>query len=74
MSQNPHALLVRGAGVGGREFAPVVPSLQARGWTVETLELPSPGSTGSLAADAAALGDRLDRTDALSRAAASALI
>lgn len=55
MSHNPHVLLVHGAWVGGWEFAPVVPSLQALGWTVETLELPSTGSTGSLAADAAAL-------------------
>lgn len=64
MSQNPHVLLVHGAWVGGWEFAPVIPALRSRGWAVETLELPSTGSTGSLAADAAALRDRLDRSDA----------
>jgi len=64
MSQNPHVLLVHGAWVGGWEFAPIVPALQALGWTVETLELPSTGSTGPLAADAAALGDRLDHAEA----------
>ncbi len=45
MSQNPHVRLVHGAWVGGWEFAPVVPALQALDWTVETLELPCTGST-----------------------------
>ncbi|MEV7694324.1 alpha/beta hydrolase [Microbacterium sp. NPDC089189] len=61
MSAALHIVLVHGAWVGGWEFAPVVPALEGRGFTVETVELPSTGSTDSLAADAAAVTEALDR-------------
>ena len=64
MSAALHIVLVHGAWVGGWEFAPVVPALEGRGFTVETVELPSTGSTDSLAADAAAVTEALDRAPA----------
>lgn len=63
MSQKPRMLLVHGAWVGGWEFAPVVPALEALGWTVQTAELPSTGSMEGLEADAAALTAILDAAE-----------
>lgn len=64
MSTPLHIILVHGAWVGGWEFASSIPGLAQHGFTVETVELPSTGSTASLAADAAAVAEALDRAPA----------
>ena len=51
----PRLLLVHGAWVGPWEFDPLVAVLRERGWPVDAVALPSVGSTGSIAEDAAAI-------------------
>ncbi|MCC4909425.1 alpha/beta fold hydrolase [Microbacterium sp. cx-59] len=61
MESRPHIVLVHGAWVGGWEFAGIIPLLQHAGWSIETVELPSTGSTGTMSADADAVTAALDR-------------
>lgn len=51
----PRLLLVHGAWVGPWEFDPVVDVLRERGWLVDAVSLPSVGSTGGIAEDAAVI-------------------
>jgi pimeloyl-ACP methyl ester carboxylesterase len=53
--RKPRLLLVHGAWVGPWEFDPLVAVLRERDWPVETVSLPSVGSTGGIAEDAAAI-------------------
>ena len=45
----PRIILVHGAWVGAWEFGPLVQILRERGWEVDALDLPSTGTTGSMA-------------------------
>lgn len=60
-TERPHLLLVHGAWVGAWEFAAIVPLLRERGWRVDTVELPSTGSTASAADDAAVVTAAIER-------------
>lgn len=51
----PRLLLVHGAWVGPWEFGPLVEILRGRGWQVETVALPSTGSTRGIEDDARAV-------------------
>lgn len=62
-STRPRLILVNGAWVGPWEFAPIVPILEADGWEVDAIALPSIGSTEGLAADAAAVTAAIERAD-----------
>ena len=60
-STRPRLILVHGAWVGPWEFAPIVPILEADGWEVDAITLPSVGSTEGLSADAAAVTAAIER-------------
>lgn len=60
-STRPRLILVHGAWVGPWEFAPIVPVLEADGWEVDAITLPSVGSTEGLLADAAAVTVAIER-------------
>lgn len=55
MSGRPQVLLVHGAWHGGWAFDPLLPHLEQAGVDAATIELPSSGGGGDLAADAAAV-------------------
>jgi len=52
-NNKPRLVLVHGAWVGPWEFDPLVAVLRERGWTVDAVALPSVGSAGGIAGDAA---------------------
>lgn len=55
VDSKPRLLLVHGAWVGPWEFDPLVTVLRERGWPVDAVALPSLGSIGGVAEDAAAV-------------------
>lgn len=59
-STRPRLILIHGAWVGPWEFDALVGVLRERGWQVDAPELPSVGSTGGIAEDAAAVTAALD--------------
>jgi pimeloyl-ACP methyl ester carboxylesterase len=55
LTTKPRLMLVHGAWVGPWEFDPLVAVLRERGWLVDAVSLPSVGSTGGIAEDAAVI-------------------
>ena len=61
MSAAAHVVLVHGAWHDGSCWDELVRELQSRGLTASTVDLPSSGGAGDLAADACVVRDELDR-------------
>lgn len=60
LDSKPRLILVHGAWVGPWEFDPLLAVLRERGWEAEAPALPSVGSTGGIADDAAVITAAID--------------